>query len=102
MSSFTALTVVMGIELLALLALLGERQFALHEVIPVYWRKGKPSRLYIKRRAGLAVFPVLGTALLVAMAAAKKPVYLLALTQLTLVALNMLYFRAINRAVNDS
>ena len=102
MNNFAALTVIMGIELLALLAFLGDRRFALHEAIPVYWRKGKPSRLYIKRRIGLAVFPVAGTVLLVTMAVEGKPVYLLAFTQLSLAALNMLYFRAIDGAVNNS
>jgi hypothetical protein len=102
MSYFSALMVVLGIELLALIALLGERHFALHDRIPVRWGKqGRPS-LYITRRVGLAFFPVVGTVVLVALAMAHQPVYIIAITQLGLAAANMLYFRAIGRTMQEA
>ena len=102
MSYFSALMVVLGIELLALLALLGERQFALYDRIPVRWGKeGRPS-LYITRRVGLAFFPVAGTLLLLVLALTHQPIYILAITQLGLAAANMLYFRAIGRTMQEA
>ena len=89
--------VILGIELLALLALLGDRRFTLHEKIPMHWGRGTKPNLYAPRRLGLAVFPVIGTVLLVSLAFGRQPVFMLAITQLGLAAGNMLYFHAVGR-----
>ena len=102
MNYFSALLVVLGIELLALLALLGDRRFALHERIPVRWSKDSRPSLYIKRRVGLAVFPVVGTVVLLGLALGRQPVYVLAVSLLALAGGNMLYFRAIDRTMQEA
>ncbi|HYP62756.1 MAG TPA: hypothetical protein VEQ16_02650 [Acidocella sp.] len=102
MSYFSAVMVVLGIELLALLALLGERHFAMYDRIPVRWSKAGGPSLYITRRVGLTFFPVVGTLLLLLLALAHQPVYILAITQLGLAAANILYFRAVGRTMEET
>lgn len=102
MNYFAALIVILGIELLALLALLGDRRFALQERLPVRWTKDSQPSLYIQRRVGLAVFPVVGTAVLVGLAMGRQPVYVLAISLLALASGNMLYFRAIDRTMQEA
>jgi len=89
--------VVLGVELLALLALLGDRRFTLHDKIPVHWSRGSKPNLYAPRRLGLAIFPVIGTVVLLSMAFGREPVFMLVLVQLGLAACNMLYFHAVGR-----
>ena len=102
MSYFSALMVVLGIELLALIALLGERHFALHDRLPVHRSRTSGATLYVTRRLGLAFFPVGGTLLLLGFALARQPPYIIAITQLALAAANMLYFRAIGRTMQEA
>jgi hypothetical protein len=97
MINISAMVVSLGVALFALLALLGDRQFALQERVPVRW--GNPNRptLYAPRWLGLTILPILGMVLLVALWFAKQPVYILASAVLAGAALNILYFRAISR-----
>jgi hypothetical protein len=94
--------VILGTELLALLALLGDRRFTLHDKIPVHWGRGAKPNLYAPRRLGLAVFPVAGTLLLLGLAFGRQPVFMLAIAQLALAACNMLYFRAVGRTFGQA
>ncbi len=89
--------VILGVELLALLALLGDRRFTLHDKIPVHWSRGAKPNLYAPRRLGLAIFPVIGTVVLLSLAFGREPVFMLGLAQLGLAACNMLYFHAVDR-----
>lgn len=102
MSSFAALMVILGIELLALLALLGDRRFTLHDKIPVHWGRGTKPNLYAPRRLGLAAFPLIGTVVLLSLAFGRQPVFMLAIAQLALAACNLLYFHAVGRTLNQA
>lgn len=81
----TVIVVFLGIMLLALLALQGERRFA--------GRSAAPSRL------SLAVFPVTGTIMLIVLWQGGGSVFILAIVLLAVAAVNLLYFRAIGRAI---
>jgi hypothetical protein len=100
MSPFAGLMVILGIELLALLALLGDRRFTLHDNIPVHWGWGEKPNTYAPRRIGLAIFPLIGTLALLGLALVHQPVFILAITQLGLAAGNLLYFHAVARTFN--
>jgi hypothetical protein len=99
---FPALMVILGIELLALLALLGDRKFSLHDKIPVHWGRGSNPNLYAPRRVGLSLFPVLGTVLLVVLVIIHQPVFILAVAQLSLATCNLLYFHAVSRTFGNA
>ncbi len=102
MSAFHALMVILGIELLALLALLGDRKFTLHDKIPVHWSRGAKPNIYAPRRLGLAMFPVVGTVLMLSLACAGQPVFILAIAELALAAANLLYFHAVGRTISNA
>lgn len=102
MTAFPALMVILGMELLALLALLGERQFALHEKIPVCWKRGFQPSLYAQRRVALSLFPLFGSVILLGMGFGRQPIYVLAVVQLALAAANLVYFRTIARSLREA
>lgn len=97
MTPFSALMVILGMELLALLALLGDRRFSLHEKIPVYWGKKDRPNIYAPRRLGLSILPVIGSVLLLALALARQQLFVLTIVELAMATLNLLYFHAISR-----
>ena len=97
MINISGMVVGLGVALFALFALLGDRQFANQEKVPVRWGRNNRQPIYAPRWFGLMVLPVLGVLLLLAMWFGKQPVYILAATVLAVAALNLLYFRAIER-----
>lgn len=101
-TAFPALMVILGIELLALLALLGDRRFSLYDKIPVHWGRGTRPNLYAPRRLGLALFPAVGTLLLVVLVIIHQPVFILAIAQLALATCNLLYFHAVSRTFSNA
>jgi hypothetical protein len=101
MNAFSGLVVILGVALLSLLALLGDRQFAIQDRIPIRWGRAERPNLYISRRLGLCVFPVVGTVLMLALALHGLPTFVVASAQLALAAANLLYFHAIGRALQD-
>jgi hypothetical protein len=102
MRAEAAIVVCLGVALFALLALLGDRQFSSWDRIPIHWGfNGKPNG-YASRIVGLAMFPVIGILVLVALALAHVPVFLLAALLLALVAGNLIYFKAVARALANA
>jgi hypothetical protein len=97
MLGISAIVVSLGVALFALLALLGDTQFAGQERLPVRWGNKNRPHLYAPRRLGLGILPVIGILLLLALWFAEQPVYILAAAVLAIAALNLLYFRAIGR-----
>jgi hypothetical protein len=102
MINISAMVVGLGVALFALLTLLGDRQFAHQEKVPVRWGNPKRPPLYAPRWLGLTILPLLGMLLLLALWFGRQPVYILAATVLAVAALNMLYFRAIERFLAEA
>ena len=94
------MVVFLAVALFALMALLGDRQFANWDRIPIHWGlNGKPNG-YASRIVGLSIFPVIGIIILVVMALIRVPVFIMAVLLLGLVAGNLIYFRAIARVLS--
>jgi hypothetical protein len=96
MGATSALVVCLGVALFALLALEGDKQFAARARIPIHWGIDMRPNGWASRRFGLALFPVIGTVLLLALALSGQPVFVLAAVLLGLAAGNLVYFRAIS------
>lgn len=101
MSPLAAILIFLGIALFSLLALLGERQFAQLERLPVHWGSGARPDIFAPRRVALSIFPALGLLLLLALAFGGQPVYLLASVMLAVAACNLIFFRAIGRTLQE-
>ncbi|WP_297488887.1 hypothetical protein [Acidocella sp.] len=98
MSTDAVLLVCMGVVLFTLLALEGERRFAGRARIPIHWGFDMRPNGAAPRRIGLAIFPVLGSTVLLVLGLHGAPVFILAAALLSLATLNCLYFRAVARA----
>jgi hypothetical protein len=102
MHPFAAVVTCLGLALFALLALLGDRQFANQERLPVRWGDPGRPKLYAPRRIGLAILPTTGTVLLLILGICRQPAFLLAAVVLAFAAGNLLYFRAVRRVLADA
>ena len=101
MAPFSAILVCLGAAIFGLLALLGERQFAAEERLPVYWGNGTRPVIFAQRRVALAIFPLFGMVLLLALAFAGQPAFTLVAAQLAVAACNVIFFGAIGRVLQQ-
>lgn len=101
MDLLAAMILCLGIALFGLLALLGDRQFANQERLPVYWGAGGSAKAYAPRGFALSVFPAVGLLTLAGLAWAGKPVFILTLLLLGFTGGNLIFFRAIARTLQE-